>query len=50
MSEKLDFEAIPIGLDMGTMELILNEDIINERLETPAELCTPELTLTAHEL
>ena len=33
MSEKSDFEAIPIGLDFGTLEIALDEDTVNDRLE-----------------
>lgn len=32
MSAKSDFEAIPVGLDMGTVEMTLDEDTVNERL------------------
>lgn len=33
MSEKLDFEAIPIGLSLGTVEITLDEDTVSDRLE-----------------
>lgn len=33
MSEKSDFEAIPVGLDLGTLEISLSEDSINHRAE-----------------
>jgi len=31
MSEKSGFEAIPIGLEMGPLEMTLDEDSVNER-------------------
>jgi len=31
MNEKSDFEAIPVGLDLGTMEMTLDENTVNER-------------------
>lgn len=31
MSEKSDFEAIPVGLALGTMEMTLDENTVNER-------------------
>ncbi len=33
MSAKSGFEAIPVGLDMGTVEMTLDEDTVNDRLE-----------------
>ena len=33
MSEKLDFEAIPIGMDLGTIEMTLDENTVNDRLK-----------------
>ena len=33
MSKKMDFETIPIGLEMGPVELTLDEDTINEKIE-----------------
>ena len=33
MGEKSDFEAIPIGLDLGTMEITLDENTVNDRLK-----------------
>ncbi len=32
MSAKSDFEAIPIGLDLGTVEVALDEDTVNDSL------------------
>ena len=32
MNEKSDFEAIPIGLDLGAIEIILDENAVNDRL------------------
>ncbi len=32
MSDKSDFEAIPIGLDLGTMEMTLDENTVNDRV------------------
>ncbi len=32
MSEKSDFEAIPVGLDLGTMEMALDESTVNDRV------------------
>lgn len=33
MSEKLDFESIPIGLELGTMEMTLDENTVDERIK-----------------
>lgn len=33
MSEKSDFESIPVGLDFGTLEMALDEDTVNDRME-----------------
>ena len=33
MSEKLDFESILIGLDLGTLEMTLDEDTVNNGIE-----------------
>lgn len=33
MSEKFDFESIPIGLDLGTLEMTLDEDTVNNGIE-----------------
>jgi len=32
MSEDLNFEAIPMGLDLGTMEMTLDENTINDEI------------------
>lgn len=32
MSEKSDWEAIPIGLDLGTAEITLDENMVNDRV------------------
>ena len=31
MSEKSDYELIPVGLDLGTLEISLSEDSVNQR-------------------
>ena len=31
MNEKSDFEAIPVGLDLGTLEMTLDEKTVNDR-------------------
>lgn len=33
MSEKSDFEAIPVGLDLGILAMTLSEDNVNRRVE-----------------
>ena len=33
MSEKSGFEAIPIGLEMGPLEMTLDEETVNERVD-----------------
>jgi hypothetical protein len=33
MSEKSEWEAIPIGLEIGPAELVLDKDLVNERAE-----------------
>ena len=60
MSEKMDFEDIPIGMDLGTMEMTLDENTVGERIREegwePGELIDklhivpPGITIRQHAL
>jgi len=33
MSEKLDFESMPVGMSLGTTEMVLDDDLVQERAD-----------------
>ena len=58
MSEKSGFDAVPIGLEMGPLEMTLDEDMLGERMELvqwedrrvvdKLQLAPPGMTVVQH--